>query len=158
MTRIIGCGNLDRGDDGVGIFVADRLREHGLPAETCTGEATGLMEAWRGANDVLIVDAVRTGAPPGTVHQWEVRDSRFPARSSASTHGFGLAEGIELARKLGTLPKQLHIYGIEIGQCAAGSALSPDVQASAEKLVQQVIAQHSSHKPHIGDTFRRSST
>jgi hydrogenase maturation protease len=143
VTRIIGCGNLDRGDDGVGIYVADRLREYGIPAETSTGEATGLMEAWRGAADVLIVDAVCTGAPAGTLHQWDVRHSRFPARSSASTHGIGLAEGIELARKLGTLPKRLQVYGIEIGQCVAGTDLSPDVRASADKLLQQVIGTYS---------------
>jgi len=142
MTRIIGCGNLNRGDDGVGIYMADRLREYGIPAETCTGDATGLMEVWCGAADVLILDAVCTGAPIGTIHQWDMRHSRLPARSWASTHGFGIAEGIELARKLGRLPKRLRIYGIEIAQFAAGTDLSREVRASADKLLQRVIANH----------------
>ena len=60
---IIGCGNRDRGDDGAGILVAERLRELGIEANTRSGEAVDLIEAWKSADDVIVVDAVVTGAP-----------------------------------------------------------------------------------------------
>ena len=70
---IIGCGNRERSDDGAGILVAERLRELGIDAEMRTGEAADLIEAWKGADDVIVVDTVMTGAPVGTVQAWDGR-------------------------------------------------------------------------------------
>ena len=64
---IIGCGNRQRSDDGAGILVAERLRDLGIEADMRTGEAVDLIEAWKGADDVIVVDTVVTGAPSGTV-------------------------------------------------------------------------------------------
>ncbi|MFI5111049.1 MAG: hydrogenase maturation protease, partial [Terriglobales bacterium] len=104
--RIICCGNPERGDDGAGALVARCLRELGIEAETRTGEALELLEAWRGADHVTVVDAVETGAPAGTVCQWDGRQASFPVHPSTSTHGFGLAEAITLARVLNCLPEK----------------------------------------------------
>ena len=60
---IIGCGNRERSDDGAGTMVAQRLRQLGIDADTRAGEATDLIEAWKGADDLILVDAVVTGAP-----------------------------------------------------------------------------------------------
>lgn len=72
---IIGCGNRQRSDDGAGILVAERLRELGIGADI--GEAADLIEAWKDADDVIVVDAVVTGAPVGTVQAWD-GGSRWP--------------------------------------------------------------------------------
>ena len=98
---IIGCGNRQRSDDGAGILVAERLRDLGIRAETRSGEAADLIEAWRGADDVIVVDAVVTGAPVGTVQAWDARQPLASVRTTASTHGLGVAEAIELAQVLG---------------------------------------------------------
>src|ERR1039458_5833058 len=66
---IIGCGNRERSDDGAGILVAERLRELGIEADTRIGDAADLIEAWKGADDVILVDAVVTGAPGGAEGQ-----------------------------------------------------------------------------------------
>jgi hydrogenase maturation protease len=138
--RIICCGNPERGDDGAGALVAARLRELGVEAETRTGEALELLEAWRGADSVTVVDAVETGAPVGTVWRWDRRQARFPVRSCTSTHGLGLAEAITLARVLGRLPERLQIYGIEGRRFAPGTEASPEVKLAAEDVARQIVA------------------
>jgi hydrogenase maturation protease len=137
--RIICCGNPDRGDDGAGILVAERLRRLGIEAETVGGDALTLLEAWRGAESALVVDAVVTGEPVGTVHVWE---GQIPpaANPGTSSHGFGVAEAIRLAAALHQLPPQLRIIGIEAARFEVGSEPSFQVQQAVDKLVAQITA------------------
>jgi hydrogenase maturation protease len=142
--RIIGCGNPERGDDGAGLLVVGRLRELGIEAlgittATCPREATRLLGAWSADDDLILLDAVVTGAPPGTVHRW---DGLPPATHSpsASTHGLGVIQALRLAYVLGRGPKSLRVYGIEGKRFEPGSALSPQVKESAEKLAQKIRA------------------
>src|SRR5579864_5024845 len=122
---IIGCGNRERGDDGAGILVAERLRKFGIEAETCIGNALDLIEAWKNADDVIVVDAVVTGAPLGT---------------NASTHGLGVAEAIKLAHVLNRLPRRLWVYGIEGERFDLGSEISPEVRRGVEEAVRRIIS------------------
>ncbi len=137
---IIGCGNRQRSDDGAGILVAERLRDLGIPAETRSGEAADLIEAWRGANDVIVVDAVVTGAPVGTVQAWDARQPLGSVRATASTHGLGVAEAIELALVLQCLPARLQVYGIEGRRFEPGVEISPEVQRAIEDVACRIIA------------------
>jgi hydrogenase maturation protease len=139
--RIIGCGNRERGDDAAGVLVAERLRELGVEAETLTGEALALIEAWRGAKNVIVVDAVATGSPAGTVQVWEGRPPVLPGRVSTSTHGFGVAEAIELARTVDRLPQRLRVYGIEGRRFDPGSDVSPEVKRAVEEVARQIASQ-----------------
>ena len=82
----------------------------------------------------MLVDAVRSGAAPGTSTASTVADRPLPAglRSSTSTHAVGIGEAIELARALGRLPRRLVVYGVEGRRFDAGAALSPDVAAAVD--------------------------
>jgi|ERR1022692_1353181 hydrogenase maturation protease len=137
---IIGCGNRERSDDGAGILVAERLRELGIEADTRIGDAADLIEAWKGAEDVIVVDAVVTGAPVGTVQAWDGRQPLTTIRATASTHGLGVAEAIELAHVLDRLPARLRVYGVEGRRFEPGSGISPEVQRAVEEVVQRIIA------------------
>jgi hydrogenase maturation protease len=137
---IIGCGNRQRSDDGAGILVAERLRELGIEAETRSGEAADLIEAWKGADDVIVVDAVVTGAPVGTVRSWDAHQPLISVRTTASTHGFGVAEAIELAHVLRCLPARLQVYGIEGRRFEPGAEISPEVQRAIEEVARRIIA------------------
>jgi hydrogenase maturation protease len=134
---VIGVGNAARGDDAAGLVVARRLggREH-------EGDPLALLDAWEGAATAVVIDAVSSGAAPGTVHRFEVGDAALPARlrSSTSTHAVGLAEAIELARALDRLPPRLIVYGIEGERFTAGADLSPAVAAAVELVAAAVIA------------------
>src|SRR5215471_13977337 len=101
--KVIGCGNLERGDDAAGILVAQRLREWGIDARG----ATSLFDAWDGGDDVVLVDAMSSGREVGAIAVWE--HTEFPKlhQFRASTHDFGLAEVIGLAIALDRVPIRL---------------------------------------------------
>jgi len=138
--RILCCGNRHRGDDAAGLLVADRLWELGIAAEILDGEVAEILEAWSGTDSVVLVDAVVTGARPGTVHAWDGRKLKARSISPASSHGLGVGEAIELARALGRLPRNLQVYGIEGRQFAAGAGVSPEVEQAAAEVARQIAA------------------
>ena len=136
--RIIGCGNRDRQDDAAGVLVAERLREMGIAAEIQTGGAFELISTWDHAECVILIDAVVTGSPCGTVHCWEGCPPSVPELQPFSSHGFGLAEAFRLGQVLNCLPKHLTVYGIEGKQFGFGETVSPGVIAAVEKVAHQI--------------------
>lgn len=147
MTRtvVIGIGNRLRGDDAAGVVVAERLRPRvpdGVEVVSCDEEPSRLMEAWAGAESVLLVDTVSSGASPGTLHRFDAGEDAVPARTfRSSTHAIGIADTIELARALGRLPHRVRVYGIEAGSFETGSSLTPAVESAIAFLVKDVLAE-----------------
>jgi hydrogenase maturation protease len=136
---VIGVGNEFRHDDGVGLIAARRLREEGVAAEELHLDVAMLMERWNGAEGVILLDAVSSGAAAGTIHHVDVSVSRAPAKFfSSSTHGIGLPEAIEISRLFGTLPRQLLIIGVEGEDFSTGVGLSVAVKAALPGLIAQV--------------------
>lgn len=142
---IIGIGNEYRSDDGLGLYAARELRvrfqsaEHGLPAPVViiehSGEGTALINAWTGYPHVFIIDAVHSGKLPGTVYTVDGVREPIPARMFfSSSHVFGVAEAIELARHLKQLPRTLKLYGIEAETFEPGIGLSEVVVRSMAEL------------------------
>lgn len=136
---IIGYGNPDRADDAAGLLVARRLRELGVDAHEHGGEALALIETWSAAPEVILIDAVMTGAPPGTITLWDAGTEPLPPdRFRCSTHALGLAEAVELARVLGRLPPKLLIYGIEAMNFDRFGTLSPGVAEAVGRLARRI--------------------
>ncbi len=128
---LIGVGNPFRGDDGIGGVIVRQIREE-IPSDVKVLEETGdgaeLLEAWTGADCVILVDAVQSGAPPGTLYRFDAQAEKLPTWfSHSSTHSFGVAEAIELARLMEDMPSQLIVYGVEGLDFSPGTELSPDV-------------------------------
>jgi len=139
---VLGLGNEFRGDDGLGVLAGRRLQEEAWPGvsiRTASGEGTALMDAWQEADAVILVDAVHSGAPPGTLHRLDAHQQRIPSDFfHYSTHAFSVAEAVEMARALHQLPPQLLLYGIEGQNFAQGAGLSPQVTAVIDELLAQV--------------------
>jgi len=135
-ASVIGIGNPDRGDDGVGRHVARLLNgtEH-------DGEATALLTALQGADRVWLIDAAQSGAPPGTVHRIDCATDTVATRAPASSHGFGVAEAIALARALDALPRCCILYAIEAADFTPGAALSPSVTRAAHEVAERIRAE-----------------
>ena len=117
LVLVIGIGNPDRGDDGVGPAIARRLRVR-VPSEARVLERSGdplaLIDDWDGIPSVIVVDAVAPIGEPGRIHRFDLTDGPVPiAFAPRSTHAFGVAETVELARSLGRLPGYLVAYLIE---------------------------------------------
>jgi hydrogenase maturation protease len=140
---VIGIGNPDRGDDGVGRAVV-RMLQHQSPAyvriEEQDGEATALIAALQSAAQVWLVDAASSGAAAGTVHRIDcaMPDVVLPA-GGVSSHGFGVAEAIELARTLGVLPWRCILYAVEANGFAPGAALSSAVADAAREVAEKIL-------------------
>jgi hydrogenase maturation protease len=138
---VLGIGNQDRGDDAVGFVVASLLRSSAVPdvpVVPLQGEASGIVAALESADSAWLVDAARSGAAPGTIHRIDCATDRIPPCGSVSSHDFGLAEAIELARALGTLPRQCILYAIEAADFTLGAPLSPDVAAAAHTVAERI--------------------
>lgn len=142
---VIGIGHPDRGDDAVGRLVATRLRGRVPAAVTVVeeeGEATRLVDRLRGTASAILVDASLSGAAVGTIHRFDAANDPLPEGNlGMSTHGFGLAEAIGLARALGSLPQRCVIYAIEARSFDLGAALSAEVAAAADDVVERVVAE-----------------
>lgn len=141
--RVTCVGNPMRGDDGAGPAVAELLRRKQLPGieiSVHTGETMDLLEAWCGACEVYLVDAVCSGSTPGHIHRFELDTSELPRgwRSACSTHGIGLAEAIELGKALRKLPRRLVVYGIEAGRLDHGAQLSEPVAAAVHAVAEAI--------------------
>jgi len=141
-TRVIGVGNRDRGDDAAGPEVARRLAHRAsgdLSAIECDGGLGPTFDAITGAGPVLVVDAMSSGAAPGTVRHFDAAAGPLPVAFAArSTHGFGVAEAVELARVLGRLPERVEVIGIEGACWDAGAPLSPPVEAAITRVVDEL--------------------
>ena len=139
---VVGCGNLLRGDDGVGPVLVRHLWELGVPdgAQIVDGGTAGMDTAFRmrGAGRVVIVDAAATGATPGTVYRvpGEVF-AELPPLQGLHTHSFRWDHAIAFARwALGeACPDDITVFLIEVSGIDYGADLSGPVQAGMHTVI-----------------------
>jgi len=137
---VIGIGNEFRRDDAVGLIAARCLRGRGVPAEEHEGDPAALIERWARADGLILIDAVTSGAPPGTVHRLDVSDSPLNRELfKSSTHALGLADTVELSRTLGTLPARVLVFGVEVRDLSAGVGLSSEVERALPALLEELV-------------------
>ena len=146
-TLVLGMGNPILSDDGVGLLVADRLREGPLPdsVEVVQSEVGGLrlLELVRGFTRVIIIDALRSpaesGRHPGEVYRYEAKDFKGGHRYG-SAHSIGLDTALEIGHKLGyDMPEEVTVFAIEAEDVETFSEeLSPLVAAAAERVFELV--------------------
>ncbi|MGO9268745.1 MAG: hydrogenase maturation protease [Terriglobia bacterium] len=157
---VIGIGNEYRGDDAVGLIVTRRLAERRDLTFTLlehNGDGAVLMEAWQGAETVIAVDAVNSGAEPGTTHRLDASRQSLtdltalpPEAWRGSTHAFSLVQAVELSRTLHQLPLHFVVYGIEGRNFEAGTGLSLEVAKAVPKVAESILLEAS-------DARRKSS-
>jgi hydrogenase maturation protease len=112
------------------------------------GEPTALLDAFDGADTLWLVDAVSSGAPPGTLHRLDAGSQKLPAELfRTSTHHLGLAEAVELGRALGQLPGHTVVFGIEGGSFDPGDSLTPAVQEAVAEVARRVTEEVAAATP-----------
>jgi hydrogenase maturation protease len=143
---VIGIGNEFRSDDAAGLIAARRIKELGLTdvniAES-DGDGARLMDLWYGRKQVILIDAVQSGAKPGTLHVIEEgKDIHSMELFRFSTHTFGILQALKLSEALDILPGKITIYGIEGGSFASGAGLTSEVEhavTNVETLVHNQV-------------------
>ncbi|WP_068309458.1 hydrogenase maturation protease [Aliiruegeria sabulilitoris] len=132
----VGIGNPLRRDDGVGPWIAQQLNETGQRARIWQTDGAGLIDLFDTEAALVLIDATRSGAPAGTLTRFDAIATPLPRPLfHNSTHEFGLAEAVELARRLGRLPARLEVIGIEGVDFTPGKGLSEAVRETAARLV-----------------------
>ena len=141
---VLAIGNPDRGDDGFGPAVAQRLRRRVHPTVRIlerSGDALALIEDWDGIPSVVI-DAMAPISEPGQVHRFDLTDSPLPIGvAPSSSHAFGVAETVELARGLGRLPRYLVAYLVEGEQFGTGAPLSLVVAEAVGDVAEHIVSE-----------------
>jgi hydrogenase maturation protease len=146
-TVIIGMGNPQLSDDGVGIAVAyavaERLQQR--MNLTVTELHTGgirLMEAMAGFKRAVVVDAMLSGAPPGTVLRFDPKNF-VTTKNTFSSHDTDFATAYELGRMAGVLlPEQVSFWGIEAREFDLfGERFTDEVAAAVSVAVDQIVVQ-----------------
>jgi hydrogenase maturation protease len=146
---IIGLGS-PHGDDQIGwelvrLLESEAAVDESLRLRACASVGGELLEFWKDAALVILVDAVRGTESPGAVSRISLlapSDPSVPESVRAlSSHGIDLPELIELAEALDVLPPRLLFFGVEVATCSPFSPLSSPVRAALPELARVVRAE-----------------
>ena len=139
---VIGMGNEYRGDDGVGPIVASALSNRHVPGVRSMqdpGDMLTLIDQWHAADTVILIDALASGAAPGTIYCFDALAQPIPTNVSlSSTHSFDLAQAVRIAQVVQRLPSRLLVYTIAGKQFDMGIHLSPQVEDVIDEVIEQV--------------------
>lgn len=150
MLTIIGCGNSNRTDDGVGVFVARSLLEYLKSGprddirifDAGTGGMDVMFQA-RGSDALVIVDAGRTGSEPGTIYEVPGEELVADREASYSLHDFRWDHALYAGRKIfrDDFPSDVKVYLIESESLDLGLELTEKVAEAAVKVRDRLIEQ-----------------
>lgn len=144
-TLVLGLGNPLRGDDGVGVHVAQQLLKGRLPGdvEVADGgtQGLGLVALLEGRRRAIVVDAADMGRAPGEVVRFVMEEARLLGEDDGhfSVHEAGLREALLLAQALGTLPDEVVLFGVQPAGVEWNTGLSPQVEAAVPDLIEAVL-------------------
>jgi len=144
---VLGLGNPLITDDSVGLRVVEALRPRLADrddlelAEDYWG-GLRLMERMIGFDRAIVIDAIQTGAPPGTIHR--LKPDGIATQRSASAHDVNLATALEFGRRAGArLPdnKRIELIAIEAEDVRTfGERGTPAGEAAVPRAVEAVLA------------------
>lgn len=142
---VIAVGNQIMGDDGVGARVIETLRESPVsenPGVTLANAGTTAffaLEAMSGCDRALVVDAISTGADPGTIHTYRYVDGAFAGTIPEMTmHDFSFAEALKAGREAYDLPGEILIFGVEPARIEMSMELSDEIGKTVPTLVDRI--------------------
>ena len=138
-SLVVGVGNLLCTDDGVGIHVIERLDALHRGVETIDAAmgSIEIIEAMRGYDRAIIVDAIQTGADPGDIHRVNLAAGEKPPRLTHS-HGTDILTTIQLGYRLyaGEMPREITLIAVEAEDT---TTISDKLTPMVEKAVTEVI-------------------
>lgn len=149
LLTIIGCGNLNRSDDAVGVVIVQRLQQYlaqnphpHVQVFDCGTAGMEVMFQARGSEELIIIDASSTGSEPGAVFQVPGQELEALPEPSYNLHDFRWDHALAAGRKIFSqdFPQQVTVYLIEAANLNLGLELSPVVQNSADLVFQQLVS------------------
>jgi hydrogenase maturation protease len=138
---VVGLGSA-HGDDAAAWHVVRQIEQHrcrwpGSKFHVLEGPER-ILDILGGSRALAVVDATYSYSTPGSVHRLSWPDPRIGSWRSSSTHAMSVAQTLEMARALGSLPATVMIFGIE-GRCFnAGAGLSATVDAAVPEIAARI--------------------
>jgi hydrogenase maturation protease len=141
---VLGLGNVLLGDDGVGAAAIGRLlEEYRVPqgGRVLDGGTLGLslLPYVQEAETVILVDAIRSDAPPGSLVRLDGDQVAPAVATRLSPHQVGVADLLDSARWIDQYPARLVLLGIVPESMDLTVGLSPAVAQTLPALVAQVV-------------------
>jgi hydrogenase maturation protease len=145
MIAVVGCGNLNRGDDGAGTHVIDALRtrqleQHGVRLLDAGTDGMATMFAARGCRSLIVIDACRSGSEPGAI--FEVPGSELALRyePSLNLHDFRWDHALHAGRQIfrDEFPQDVTVFLIEAETVDFGIGLSSSVALATQKVADRI--------------------
>lgn len=142
-TLILGVGNSILTDDGVGIKIAQRLKERNPELEVIETSEAGLafLDLMVGYDKLIIIDSIITKkGKPGELYKLGM-EALKPAAELSSSHGIDIATAYEIGQKLGyKMPEHISIYAVEIeDNTTFGEECTGGVEGSMPFITEQII-------------------
>ena len=144
-TLVVGIGNTILGDDGVGVYAAEQLQKCSLPTDVEVVElgtaGLGLLDIISGYDRLIILDAIVSGAPPGTIFELRGDDMSKTVHLSAG-HEADLPATLALGRKCmeKCMPENITVIAVEASELTTFSEhLTPDVKAAIPEVLERVM-------------------
>lgn len=149
--RVVGCGRGLRRDDQLGLRVAERLADLPLDGDvevTATeAPAADVLLAAADVDLLVLIDAVAE-SPRLPAGRWRRLDLLHPATgdpqlivpdsAAVSPHTLGLSAGLELAKRLGLLPKAVWLYVVAGRDFGYGENLTADVEVAVSEVASAI--------------------
>ena len=143
-TCIVGLGS-PNGDDQFGWLVVERLaleiNQNG-PAAVITRRATTpsqLLNWLDGIDRMLLIDACRGQTSPADLLRLEWPSLEIEKIRGSGSHDYAVWQTLELASRLGSLPRHCHLWCAAGQQFNPGQQLSPSLLALVPRVVDDVI-------------------
>lgn len=153
MLVVIGCGNSNRCDDGVGVIVAQRLmalHADRFPAVKIFDAGTNGMDILfcaRGARKLVIVDACTSGSEPGAIFEVPGSELANHPPPSYTLHDFRWDHALYAGRRIWAehFPSDVTVFLVEAQDLGFGLDLSEPVARAAEVVTQRIAGLVSSY-------------
>ncbi len=141
---VLALGNWYQQDDAIALVLYQRLKSrfNGTVAWLATEEAgLTLLEYLVGYRRVILVDAIVTTAPEGTVVPLRLDD--FRVHAAAAWHQMGIPEVILMGKELRLpMPREVVLLGIAVRHCNWGTdGICATLKRQLPQIQQQVLSQ-----------------
>tara|TARA_R110002096_G_scaffold403234_3_gene600768 strand:+ start:318 stop:791 length:474 start_codon:yes stop_codon:yes gene_type:complete len=147
MLSIIGCGNVNRKDDGVGIAVVQQLltfrskwpKEKVQLFDSGTAGMDIMFQA-RGSDALIIIDASNNQSEPGQIFEVPGAELEALPEPSYNLHDFRWDNALYAGRKIfkEEFPAEVTVYLVEAETLEFGIGLSDCVEQSAKRVVELI--------------------